>query len=485
MTITLDNAPVYDTECLPNVWTLAMEMLHSSVSAVWEISEYRDDRRALLEWFNWLASTQTPMIGFNIINYDYPMLHAIWQNPNITNAELYAKSKSIITSQDRFSNTVWANDRFTPQIDLFRLHHFDNKAKTTSLKALQINMRLPYVIESPLGFDDPLSKEQIDQQLIPYGDWDVASTKTFAHHSMSAIDFRLAQVEQFGPDVLNWNDSKIGSKILEHRLGDEMCYDRSSGRRVTRQTIRDHVALSDIIFPFIQFNNPEFNRVLQYMLAQTLTPSEFEHDDRIVTKGVFAGLKANVDGIDFKFGTGGIHGSVERQRIIATDEWLIRDIDVASLYPSIAIVNNLAPAHLGDKFVAEYSNLPKERKEWQKRKGKKCVEANSLKLAANGTYGNTNNIYSPFYDPQFTMQITINGQLMLAMLVEWLLTVPTVKIIQANTDGITYTIHRDHLEHAKFIETEWERLTKLTLESVHYTRMWIRDVNSYIAEWEE
>ncbi|MDT9702205.1 hypothetical protein, partial [Streptomyces sp. P17] len=116
------------------------------------------------------------------------------------------------------------------------------------------------------------------------------------------------------------------------------------------------------------------------------------------------------------------------------EEWLIRDIDVASLYPSIAIVNDLAPAHLGHSFVVEYANLPKERKEWQAKKGKKCVEANSLKLAANGTYGNSNSEFSVFFDPKYTITITVNGQLMLAMLVEWLLTVPTIRIIQANTD---------------------------------------------------
>ena len=38
-----------------------------------------------------------------------------------------------------------------------------------------------------------------------------------------------------------------------------------------------------------------------------------------------------------------------------------------------------------------------------KEKGKKCIEANTLKLASNGVYGNSNNVYSPFYDPQFTL----------------------------------------------------------------------------------
>lgn len=483
----LDNAPVYDVECVPNFFCLHMEMLHSTTASTWEISEFRDDRRELFAWFDWLIRQQAPMISFNGINYDYPMIHFIWSNPNATPAQIYAKSQSIITNYaDRFSHIIWERDRFTPQIDLFRIHHFDNKAKTTSLKALQINMRLESVVDAPIDFEKPTTPHIIDTQIIPYNKWDVKATKQFAFFSMPAIEFRLAQVEKFGPDVLNWNDSKIGSKILEQRLGDDLCYDRSSGRRNMRQTPRNRIVLNDIIFPFIQFQNPEFKRVLDYMKSQVLTPADLEETEykvqKIQTKGVFAGLSANVGGIKFAFGTGGIHGSVEKQRIISGGGYIIRDIDVASLYPSIAIVNGIAPAHLGQPFVDEYANLPKERKEWQKKKGKKCVEANSLKLAANGTYGNSNSVFSVFYDPQYTMTITINGQLMLAMLAEWLMTVPTLKIIQINTDGITYTIHESHLEHAKFLETEWQKLTKLVLEDAEYSRMFIRDVNSYIAE---
>lgn len=483
----LDNAPVYDIETPgPNCFTLHMEMLHSSVASTWEISQYRDDRRELLTWFDYLLRTQTPMIGFNNVHFDYPVIHWLWQNPNATVKQIYDFSQLIIKSNDRFAFTIWEQDRFAPQVDLFKINHMDNKAKTTSLKALQINMRMSNVIESNIEWGSLLSEHQINFDIIPYNKWDVRSTKEFAHFNKSALDFRLALVEQFGPDVMNWNDTKIGAKILEQRLGDELCYDRSSGKRQMRQTPRTRIALADIIFPFIRFQQPEFARVLDYMKAQVLTPEDIESDDykiqSIKTKSVFAKLHANVGGIEFKFGTGGIHGSVERQRIVATDEWLIRDIDVKGLYPDIAVQNHLAPEHLGERFVEEYAKLPKERAEWQAKKGKKCVEANSLKLAGNGTYGNTNSMFSVFYDPQFTMTITINGQLMLAMLAEWLMTVPTLKIIQINTDGITYSIHRDHEPHAAFLCREWEKLTKLTLEDVNYKRMFIRDVNSYIAE---
>jgi len=388
--------------------------------------------------------------------------------------------------ENRFAYTIWESDRFAPQVDVFRVHHFDNKAKTTSLKALQVNMRLPSVVDSPLEWGKILTADEIETKGIPYVKHDVSSTKAFAHFSMQAMEFRLAQVELFGPDVMNWNDSKIGSKILEKRLGDELCYDRSSGRRQMRQTPRSRIALNEIIFPFIRFDNPEFARILDYLKSQVLTPADIEDIEykiqKVQTKGVFAGLHATVEGVTYKFGTGGLHGSVERQRIIATEEWPIRDIDVKGLYPDIAIQNNLSPEHLGHRYVEEYSRLPLERAEWQAKKGKKCVEANSMKLAGNGTYGNSNSPFSVFYDPKYTMTITINGQLMLAMLVEWLLRVPTLKVIQANTDGITYQVHKDHEPLAAFYCREWEKMTKLTLEDANYTRMFIRDVNSYVAE---
>lgn len=478
----LSQAIVYDIETFPNAFTIAAEMLHQPVKSTWEISHFRDDRLALMEWFNHLNRTQTAMIGFYSLQFDYPVIHWLMNHPNASVEEIYAHAMSIING-DRFSNQIWQDSRFAPQIDLHKIHHFDNKAKSTSLKALQINMRSPTVVDMPLPLGKILTEHEVTHILRPYGEHDVTKTKEFAHHSMKAINFRVELAETLQGDVLNFNDSKIGSKLLEQRLGDDVCYDRGSGRKVPRQTIRRSIALNDIIFPYIYFTNPEFNRVLTWMRSQTLTPDDLDDPDaEIKTKGVFSGVSAVTGGIEFKFGTGGIHGSVAAQRIVASPTRLIRDIDVAALYPSIGIVNKLAPAHLGDVFVKEYSELPKERKRWQKLKGKKCVEANSFKLASNGTYGNSNNKFSVFYDPLYTMTITINGQLMLCMLAERLMLIPTLQIIQINTDGITYCIHPDFEPQAKAICKEWEAYTMLTLEDADYSRMWIRDVNNYVAE---
>ena len=476
----LRGAWVVDIETFPNVFTCHAEMLESELSLTFEVSGRRDDGAALIGWLRALQDRQTYMIGFNSIHFDYPVLHHIMMFPHCAVLDIYARAMQIIKSNDRFANTIWESDRFIPQVDLFKINHFDNKAKGTSLKALQVNMRSPNVMESPVGFGIALTSEQIDRYLIPYNKHDVQETKRFAFHCMPAIDFRAGLVEQFGRDVLNYNDSKIGSKILESRLGAHNLYTRDlAGNRHIRQSPRQRIALADIIFPCVQFQNPEFQRVLDYMRAQVLTPEDLTDPDAPVqTKGVFSKLSAHVGGVDFHFGTGGVHASVEAQRFAAGGGWLIRDIDVTGLYPSIAIANKLAPEHLGQDFLREYAKLPQERALYKKG----TVQNASLKLAANGTYGNTNNKYSPFYDPKFTMTITINGQLMICMLAEWLTSVPTLRIIQVNTDGITYRIRHEYEPQAAALYKMWEATTSLRLEGTDYSRMWIADVNSYIAE---
>lgn len=481
--ITLEHAVAWDIECFPNIFTIALESMNSDMRGVFEISAFRDDRQQLRQWLNWLHDNQAPMIGFNSLGYDLPVLNVLWNNPQATYGDLYAKSQQIIggNDDDRFAHTIWPRDWIAPQVDLMRLHHFDNKAKRTSLKALQVNMRSASVVESAVPFGVDVAQADVDTKLIPYNQHDVSETKQFAKYSMGAIEFRLGLVDQFGVECLSWNDTKIGEKMLEQRLGDDVCYDRSSGRKQRRQTPRSRIALRDIIFPYVQFQTPEFQRVHAFMMDQVLTPEDIgDPDAPIKTKGVFTDLHADVGGIRFDFGTGGVHASVENKRFQADAEWMIRDIDVASLYPSVSRVNRLAPQHLGEAFVAEYAKLIEERR----LHAKGTVENAALKLAANGAYGKSNSMFSFLYDPAYTLTITVNGQLLLCMLVEKLLQgVPSASLIAVNTDGITYMLRRNELSQAKEVEKFWENFTQLTLEDAEYSRIFVRDVNSYVAEY--
>jgi hypothetical protein len=81
----------------------------------------------------------------------------------------------------------------------------------------------------------------------------------------------------------------------------------------------------------------------------------------------------------------------------------------------------------------------------------------------------------------FTMQITVNGQLLLSMLAEEIVNNIDCIILQANTDGITLKYDKKYSEDVLKIMNWWQGLTGLQLESEYYNLMVIRDVNNYLA----
>jgi hypothetical protein len=199
------------------------------------------------------------------------------------------------------------------------------------------------------------------------------------------------------------------------------------------------------------------------------------------TKGVFNDLTATIDGFTFVFGLGGIHGSVESEVIESDDDHVIVDLDVTSYYPNLAIVNGFHPAHLGKTFVTIYKHLFEQRKQYPK----KSAESAMLKLALNGVYGDSNNQFSVFYDPLYTMTITLNGQLLLCLLAEGLMHIPGLRLIQVNTDGLTVRVPRANKWLVDMARAAWQTRTGLNLEEAVYKRVFIRDVNNYIGQYED
>lgn len=468
----MSDAYVHDIENYPNVFLFGAIHALTETPYIFEISHRRDDRQAFYLFTEYLREHRAEEVGYNNLGYDYPVQHSILNNiMYITNADIYKKGDSIINAGDenRFAHMVWEKDWIVPQLDLYKIHHFDNQAKRTSLKTLEFNMRMENIEDLPFTPGTYLTDSQIDT-LRQYLIHDLKATLMFYKHSKKLIDFRRELSAKYGRNFMNHNDTKIGKDyfIMELEKSGIQCFEPSS--RKPRQTHRPSIALNSVIFPYVRFEQPEFNRVLNWLRQQVITE----------TKGVFTDLSADINGFSFDFGTGGIHGSIESQTIRSTENYVIIDLDVASFYPNLAISNELYPAHLGKQFCTIYKNVYDMRSSYPKGTPENAM----LKLALNGVYGDSNNVYSPFYDPAYTMAITINGQLLLCMLAEELLKIPGLSMIQANTDGLTVYVPRVFTGQVEQVRHAWEKLTKLQLEEAIYDVMFIRDVNNYIAVYE-
>lgn len=148
-----------------------------------------------------------------------------------------------------------------------------------------------------------------------------------------------------------------------------------------------------------------------------------------------------------------------------------------SYYPCLGIKNRVFPLHLGEGFCNIYGDVFDMRAAFTKGTPENAM----LKLALNGVYGDSNNKYSPFYDPQYTMTITVNGQLLLCLLADYLMDIPGLEMVQVNTDGVTVRLPRTAVERLDAVCVWWQSHTLLTLEHVDYEAMHIRDGNSYLA----
>lgn len=479
---------VYDTEVFPNFFSCCVIPLAKDDPTNWtyEISERRNDA---LIFVNALTSGYwSRMYGFNSLNFDSPLIHALvgWVNAGELDAltlcrRLKALAQEIIEGGSRWAHRVHWKDELSQQVDLYLIHHFDNFARSTSLKALQCAMRSRRVQDLPFHHTTVLAPWQMDI-VRDYNLNDSRSTRDFVHESMPMIEFR----EKLGAKHLNDNDTKIGKSFFISALEKKqpgICYiDRKP-----RQTWRASVPLADCIFPWIKFEHPALNAVLDRLKSTTLGADEIKiaesGSSKVETKGVFKDLYADVDGFRYDFGTGGLHGSVKNRIISADGFYEIADIDATAFYPSIAIENKVYPEHLGPGFVDVYAFLRNDRV--TAKKAKDFIKSDALKLANNGVYGDSNNIYGPFYDPKYTMTITLNGQLMLSMLGEQLRKIPGLEIIQANTDGMTVRFPRANRAAFDRVCDWWQRMTQIRLEEKQYQRMWIRDVNSYIGHFSE
>ncbi|MEM4711371.1 MAG: hypothetical protein QXL18_05485 [Candidatus Woesearchaeota archaeon] len=466
---------VYDLEQFPNFHSCYAIDVDNKKEYYFVISEFKDQSKSYLEFIK----NCSVMVGFNNLHYDYYLIDYLLKNEeeiyllhsNQLNEKLFDLSQKIINNE---IEKIPEKNHLIRQIDLFKIWHLDNKARRSSLKDIQVSLNWKKVEDLPLPYDHIVTRK--DLFLIEeYNRNDVLSTYEFLLVTLGLTDNPLYKgknklklrndlKEKYNIDFTNSNDPKIGSDIILE------LYCKKTGKSkkevLELKTLRDKISIKECILPYIRFETKEFKKVIAIFNNMVLT----EEKKKFKFSTISGGLK-------FDYGIGGIHGA-NPGIYESNDEYVIKTCDVASLYPSIAIENEFYPEHLGKEFCEIYRGIREDRFKAKKNNENAVVEG--LKLALNGTYGKSSDKYSYLFDRKFTLQITVNGQLLLSMLAEKLI-LNGFKIIMINTDGLECIIPKEKEQLYFDICKEWESLTKLTLEFDEYQKLFIRDVNNYIG----
>ena len=468
---------IMDYETLSNCFVGVFEHYKTNETKTFVVHDLQNDFDEFVEFIKDNVENKEWHISYNGLAFDGQVTQYIIDNyylwSNLSGCEIaeiiykyaqYCINKS--NNKEFLDYPIWKMK--VGQIDLFKLHHWDNPAKRSSLKWIQYSMDWQNILEMPIGHDVKIStREQLDT-IIEYCVNDVKSTKEIFNRSKSQIKLRKELTDKYGINLYSASEPRISKELFGYYLTQKLNIPKRDLKGM--RTYRSSIKVSDIILPYISFTSPEFK-----MLHERFKSLEV---DATQLKGSF---KYNITYKNVKtdFGLGGVHGAAGKGVYESTDDMIILSSDVTSFYPNLAIRNQFSPGHFPkQEFCDQY--------EWFFEERKKIPKSNPMnyvyKIILNSTFGLSNDENSFFYDPELCLKITINGQLTLMMLYEQVMErIPGAIALLQNTDGIETMIPREHYDLYMQICKEWEETTNLQLEHDEYQKLVLADVNNYIG----
>lgn len=483
---------VYDIETLSNLFLYYDYNPLTKEDNTFVIHESRND---LVKFIDYLENSNIGQVGFNNLNFDAQVLQWILDNKrellklsgNEISTKIYDYSQYVISQQNSNQFVDYPEWKIRiPQLDLFKIWHFDNKAKRTGLKWIQFSIDWENLLEMPIEHTETIREDQIDE-ILEYCKNDVLSTSEFymitmgktshpLYKDLDKVTLRKDIEKEFGIKCRNFNDVKIGDEI------NKQSYLRISG--LSKQDLKERRSpvtpfkYRDCIPSYVSFKSPElinFYKRIQDTIITIESKQEFPIEFR---------------GTTYMIAKGGIHSKDDRRILKPEDFQILRDADIGSQYPNGIRKRKLFPRHLGEEWLEAYvANIHRRisaKNEYKKTKEKKLKAIDeAFKLALNGGgFGKTGEVTSWQYDLFVSMSVTIGNQFEILMLIE-MLEDANIHVVSANTDGIVCLFNKSQDKDYYRICEEWEKIVGNyemgKLEYTDYELLAQTAVNSYIA----
>lgn len=400
-----------------------------------------NDRDKMIEFYN--NNINNIWVGYNCKNYDKYILQAITNgvNPKLVNDYIIGGGNGWELFRDRLD-----------------INLYDCMIMGKSLKQLESYFGVD-IRESEIDFnlDRPLTDTERASN-IKYCKSDVYNTALVFMHNKQEFEAQIGLIKLSCSSLSDLSKTKaqLSAKILDAKplpvqlLQQEWAFEYN-------QCVKDY--------------NYKHKDVLQFF------------DSLRESKDPKAKYECELYGVPHTFALGGLHGAIPNYiHSVNTKEYIVH-IDVASYYPHImtewGYLTRAVPS------IQKFIDIMELRLKYKKEKNP--LQA-PLKIVINGSYGQsgagklldngTYKLLSPMFDPRRMREVCINGQLMLLQLIEDL---EQFDLIQSNTDGLVYRIPIEHMDEVKSIVKAWETRTKMRMEYDYTTLIAQRDVNNYIA----
>jgi hypothetical protein len=504
------NFEIYDNEVFKALFLYIGHNVATNKRVSFQISKYRDDTYAFVKHLE--ESGIDWQVSFNGINYDAQIQQYILDNyerwVNLTALEKCGKIRAFsddIIERIKYEQRLPYYSFSLKQCDLFRIHHFDNEARRTSLKWIQFAIDYENVEVTPIPFDkEDLTQDDI-LEITKYCHNDVSSTLSLyeltrgltdneLYKGRDKIQDRLDIIEEmrFGDVAMNWSDVKIGDMInlkiyreLTRRTDNEIY-----NLKLNRKT-KTGFTFASCIPSYVEFKTPEFRAFFDTVSKERVRLG----NDEVSKKKKKKGFPFTYKGTTYVVAQGGIHSKEGCRVIIPKDNEILMDADVGSQYPNAIIKRMLFPAHLGQLWLKGYMKVRDNRMYHKNLSKDKTVSdeiirkhngiSEMLKLSLNGGgFGKLNEGTNWQYDPFCAFSCTIGNQFEILMLCETM-ELNGIHVVSANTDGIVCLFDRLLLPTYYRLCSEWEikvgnnQMGKL--EYTPYAKMYQSSVNDYLA----
>ncbi len=481
------NVIIYDIETMQELFLISMYNPQTNEMLTLAVGGNDNQMDLIMQKFDQYKDYY--WVGYNNLRFDSQVVEWIIRNHDqwhelstleIT-AKIAQKAADVIhdANYDVFPD-YREQDLSLKQLDLFKVHHYDNKNRRVSLKRLEFEMDLEDIEEMPIHHTKTNMTNEEMVMIAEYCENDVMATYEFYKITIGKTDHPLYkgnnQVElrqdieqEFGIPCLNYSDSKIGDEMIKKYYCEEK---RIEYKELPKKGFfRKDVFVKKCIAEYVTFQTDELNAFLAKIKKMKLGMQDDFKEEIHFYGNVYSFMK------------GGIHTENKPEVFEANDECEIIDWDVSSYYPAIIINNGRYPQHLGKEFLRGYKAMFDKRLELKPlaKKDKRIKGiVGALKLAVNSVYGKSSDMQSWIYDRQLTMFTTITGELSLMMLIE-AYELRGIHVISANTDGVTIMVKKCDIELMKAINEWWMNLTSYELERTDYQKIIFSTVNDYIA----
>lgn len=412
----------YDFECYPKLWCVTIINPITKEETV-----IVNDREKLIKHYN--SHKKEIYIGFNNRQYDDWMFKAI-----ICGFEPWRMNHWLIQK----GRKGW---EFSSLLKKVELNTFDCMIGFNGLKTLEAFSGMSIEeTKIPFDYDGEFTQEMIADVLF-YNRHDVMATIKVFMERKSEFDSYMGLMKLFDLPLsyLGKSKAQLSAIIL--------------GAKRTKHNDEFDISL------------PPTMRIEKYREVVKYFSEDWDYE---------TGLDISIAGVPHVYGTGGIHGAIPNY--FGEGEFL--HVDVNSYYPSLMLrYPRFCMSRTGasiEKFQGIYDNRILFKKQ-------KDPKANALKIVLNSTYGAMKDIFNPLYDPRSANNVCIFGQLLLTDLIERL--EGHCQLIQSNTDGLIVKLHGNEDEVIAICK-EWEQRTGMGLGYDRMTKICQKDVNNYIAVFE-